>query len=1158
MEEVDLTPMIESFSEFFSTIYKHKINEVILAYPGKKSIDVDYQDLEKFDTDLADRLITDPEHTIKAAEESIKSMNLKAAVGIFTPHVRFFNLTGSDILIEKIDSSKIGALIAFKGVVTRRADIMHKIKLAVYGCEVCDSKFKFIVEKNFIPPRRCPSCKKMSLVALTDDSTFLDVQRAEVQELLERVRGGTPAAKIELWLEDDLVNSLVPGDNIEVSGILKLKPPMKFKNRQELVYSRFIDVLHVRNLKRDFEEIEITQEDERRILELSTKPDLEKIIATSIAPHIYGYEEVKRAIALQLFGGTRGKLIRGSVPVRDDIHILLIGDPGIAKCVDGSTKVILADGSVQKISDIVEDTFVKKGRVKTDDGYYTKSNHDLLSFDLDAKIHNSKATVFWKLKSTPVLHKVKTSSGKEVIVTPEHPFFVSDNGFVKAKKASEVKEKDFIATPRILPINGSLQKLPVCKKGKTNSNKPLLPEYLTNDFARMLGYLIGDGCMRKTKTSYEVSLTNCEEKILEDFRNILISFNIPYTERKNKGATEIAVFSLELGRVLEKIGATGKARTKIIPQSILRSPNYVLKEFLRGYFDCDSTVGKEGLTIVSASKELIQLTQYALLRFGILSQFHHTHSRATNGKNLKKSVYYRLSILGENAKKFYGDIGFISRKNTSKAGKFKKKFNTNVDVVPNLSGILKALRTSLFLTQFECMVKRTSYQHYERGDRNPSYSALSRVLEAFEDRYKKIEGTLEDEDKREIKNKLSILTKLCNSHIFWDRVLSNRRIDGKDRWLYDLQVDPAHNFVANGLIVHNSQFLQNSTRLAPKSIYVSGKSVTATGLTVSAEKDELGDGGWTLKAGALVLASGGCVSLDEFDKISEEDRSALHEVLESQTVSVAKAGIVAKFRAKTAVLAAANPKYGRFDQTKNIAEQFQIPPTLLSRFDLIFPIFDILDEEKDSKLADHILNSHVDAGTGEYRKEEEYTVDTELLRKYIAYARRNTRPLLTKESTDMIKNFYIDLRKIGKDSGSVAITPRYLEGLVRLSESNAKMRLSPLVEVRDTDVAITLMNYVLSKVMTDRETGRIDSDIIATGHSRTQVERMQKVDTIRDIIRVQMKQYDSAEVDAVITEAQKYGIDEPVARRILDELLRKGELYEKEPGHVRLVETRES
>ncbi|MDD5023124.1 MAG: minichromosome maintenance protein MCM, partial [Candidatus ainarchaeum sp.] len=357
--------------------------------------------------------------------------------------------------------------------------------------------------------------------------------------------------------------------------------------------------------------------------------------------------------------------------------------------------------------------------------------------------------------------------------------------------------------------------------------------------------------------------------------------------------------------------------------------------------------------------------------------------------------------------------------------------------------------------------------------------------------------------------------------------------------------------------ISKTQFLQQSTRLAPKSIYVSGKSVTSAGLTISAEKDELGDGGWTLKAGALVLASGGNVSIDEFDKISEEDRSSLHEVLESQTVSVAKAGIVSKFKAKTSVLAAANPKYGRFDQNRNIAEQFDIPPTLLSRFDLIFPIFDILDEEKDSKLADHILTSHLYASRGEKQEEKEETITLELLRKYISYARRNVRPILTKEAMSKIREYYIDLRKLGMSSGSVAITPRYLEGMVRLSEANAKMRLSPIVEESDAESGIFLMRYVLSKIMTDKETGRIDVDIVATGRSRTQVERLQKVDTIKEIIRELSKQYDSVDIDMVIEEASsKYDIDDKTSKRIIFELLRKGELYEKEHGHVRLVDDR--
>src|SRR5271157_4985368 len=111
-------------------------------------------------------------------------------------------------------------------------------------------------------------------------------------------------------------------------------------------------------------------------------------------------------------------------------------------------------------------------------------------------------------------------------------------------------------------------------------------------------------------------------------------------------------------------------------------------------------------------------------------------------------------------------------------------------------------------------------------------------------------------------------------------------------------------------------------------------------MTAVAERDEFSEGGWTLRAGAMVLGSGGIVSIDEFDKISDDDRAALHEALESQTISVAKAGIIATFSAKAAVLAAANPKFGRFDPNSYPADQFNIPPTLLSRFDLVFPIRD--------------------------------------------------------------------------------------------------------------------------------------------------------------------------------------------------------------------------
>jgi replicative DNA helicase Mcm len=680
MEKTDLGPIISIFSDFFTTVYKPKIDRLLLVYPKKKSLELDYSELEKFDPDVADKLIKEPDLVVDAARKAVEEMNLTLPSGErkFAPHVRFFNVPSHEQLIEHLNSKNINELVAFKGVVTKRTEVMNRVKIAVYRCQICDSVLRIPVVKNFTPPKRCDSCKKLALKQMDEESHFVDIQRGEVQELLERVSGGAPAARIELLFEDDLVNRTSPGENVELVGILRLKPPIKTRQKQELVYTRYLEINNVTSLKRDFEEIEISKEDLKRIKELGADPNIEKVMVDSIAPAIYGHEELKWAIALQLFGGTKGKTMKGGAPIRDDIHILLIGDPGLAK----------------------------------------------------------------------------------------------------------------------------------------------------------------------------------------------------------------------------------------------------------------------------------------------------------------------------------------------------------------------------------------------------------------------------------------------------------------------------------------SRIIQQSADIAPKSIYVSGKTVSSVGLTVAAERDELGDGGWTLKAGALVLASGGIAMIDEFDKIEEEDRAALHEAMESAQISIAKAGMVAKFRTKTSILAAANPKWGRFDQNKNLADQFAIAPTLLSRFDLIFPIVDVLDEEKDSKLAHHILQTHMGHDVGD---QYERLIDKDILRKYIAYARRTITPTLSKAASDKIKDFYVELRRKGKDTGAVTITPRYLEGLVRLAEANAKLRLSKSVEEHDADTAIRLFNYVMRQVMTDKETGTLDVDVVATGKPKSIREKLQKEDTIMEIIREILKSEDSAEVDRVIEEAINSGLDENEVRRYLNALLKKGEIYEREHGYVKIV-----
>jgi len=343
--------------------------------------------------------------------------------------------------------------------------------------------------------------------------------------------------------------------------------------------------------------------------------------------------------------------------------------------------------------------------------------------------------------------------------------------------------------------------------------------------------------------------------------------------------------------------------------------------------------------------------------------------------------------------------------------------------------------------------------------------------------------------------------------------------------------------------VAKSRLLQYVNQIAPKSIYVSGKGTTGAGLTATAEKDELAEGAWTLKAGALVLAGGGIACIDEFDKMEKEDRAAMHEAMEQQTISVAKAGIVARFKCNTAILAAANPKFSRFDTYKQLGEQFDIPPTLISRFDLIFPLQDIVDRETDRKIADHMLKMHK---MGDEQKELEPEIEIDLFRKYIAYARKNSYPVLSEEAGTKLRDYYVDLR--GGDRETVRATARQLEALVRLAEASAKVRLSNEVTVDDADRAINLTNYVLREVATDKTTGKIDIDRIATDHPASIRARIR---TIEDIIRgiVANSPDKSADMQEILTATAEKKIDRTEVERIINELKSKGIIFE--PRHDR-------
>ncbi len=682
MVDAALEGIKSRFDDFFDRYYDEQINSLIISFPEKRSLPVDFRDLIKFDPELAESLIEQPDPIIEAATESLKGKMSNVNLDGNDLHVRFFGQSVNTPLVQDVGSSYISKMVLLDGLIVKRSEINPKVQMGSYKCTFCGATYKVRAGRDELPDL-CLSCKRRSLKQVAEESQFINLQRIAVQDPLERLKGSAPTWQLEVWIEDDLVNTVIPGDRIELTGVLRIRPRRNQRGKLERdVYTMFLDTVSIVPKQKEFAELQINEEEERVIKELGKDPHIFEKIAKSIAPSIYGYNEIKQGAALQLFGGTSGKTLIDGGAIRSDMHILLIGDPGSAK----------------------------------------------------------------------------------------------------------------------------------------------------------------------------------------------------------------------------------------------------------------------------------------------------------------------------------------------------------------------------------------------------------------------------------------------------------------------------------------TRVLQSISKLVPKGIYVSGKSVTGGGMTAVAERDDFSEGGWTLRAGAMVLGNGGIVCIDEFDKIGDDDKAALHEALESQTISVAKAGIIATFTAKTAVLAAANPKFGRFDPNAYPAEQFNIPPTLLSRFDLIFPIKDVMDEELDRNIAKHILLQHEAAGAQmaeieEHEQVEKPPIDSELLRKYIAYARKNIAPRITTEASKRIQDYYLELRKIGSKQGATPITPRQIEGLVRMAEASAKARLSHVVEVSDAENAIALNEFMLKTLAVDRG-GRRDIDMLMTGAPR---EKVTRINTILGIVKRLEADEGSARMQRLMEEAEKAGIAAAEVNKYIVELEKSGDIFRPKPGFVKTI-----
>jgi replicative DNA helicase Mcm len=1317
--------LVERFEQFFRDYYRDDIGDLARRFPtDQRSLYVDWRDLYRFDPDLADDYLSHPTDFREQAEEALRLYDLPVDVKLGGAHVRLCNLPETTP-IRDIRSRHVNTLIAVNGLVRKATDVKPKIRDAAFECQRCGTLTRVPqTGTSFQEPHECQGCERQGPFRLNvDQSEFVDSQSLRIQESPEGLQGGETPRSIDVRIEDDLTGKVTPGDQVTVTGVLRID--QSDDGDGSAVFDTYMEGVTLQVEDEEFEDMEITDEDKREIVRLSDTEDLYDRMIGSIAPSIFGYDQQKLAMALQLFSGVTKKLPDGT-RLRGDLHVLFIGDPGTGKCVAGDTEVTLSDGSRVPIERLVERRLTDP--VEIDDGYYQEADIRLPTLRDDGSLGPGRATKVYKREAPDRLYRIRTTGGKQVDVTPSHPLFVptgdpdededrngdgdrtgnwdddSGDGFVP-RNAERLREGSVVAVAAenrgsVVADGGAISR---AEPASDHAGSPTVAceriesmEAVEPDDDQVYDLEVAG-----THSYLSNGIVSHNSQMLQYVKQL--SPRSVYASGKGSSSAGLCVTG-------DTLVYTAQGPRRIGDLAAEKHPAPVDEEtpapFRRELYTYDRSTGQ----FRPATSSLIwRMPERPCCRI-----------ETADGRHLEAST----------------DTPVLTRvENGNESGEGDGNGGGDRD---------ECEWTPIAEVEPGDLVAVPQYDQID-PDREPSPRSDS--------------ATPTDQPQADVETDGGVRASPMSSSdpdtgpdgndptdVRWDRVVSTA--DAGEREVFDLTVPGTHNFVGNGVVTHN---------------------------TAAAVKDDFGDGQqWSLEAGALVLADRGIAAVDELDKMrcvaggtlvrrgdgstrrirdvaesaadaavdgdverltngrtirdpdltaqtttddgrvvsrpvtavheydapehlyrvtlesgesvaatadhpffvadgngtraeraaedltegdrvlvpllpdgrsvetdggvssacpgsdpdvdpapspvgrdvtarrvasvervvptparqddsedheltpkvydltvegthnflangmvvhNSEDRSAMHQALEQQEISISKAGINATLKSRCSLLGAANPKYGRFDQYEAIGEQIDLEPALISRFDLIFTVTDQPDEQKDSRLAEHILTTNYAGELTTQRREmtspdvpreevESYAeeidpaIPPDLFRKYVAYAKQNCHPRMTEAARERIKTFYTDLRAEGTDvDAPVPVTARKLEAIIRLAEASARLRLSDEVSVEDADRVIEIVRSCLQDVGIDPESGDFDADIVETGTSKSQRERIKNV---RSLIADIEEEYDSgAPVEVVLDRAEEVGMDASKAEHEIEKLKQQGEVYEPSTDHLR-------